>query len=190
MDGPDGLALVTAAHNTSGDREEYVEFQQAWGDAAPVGALLERVGDTETGHDVAVYGVPDDLRPTWYVGSLEVTDQGLVYGQDCFILGYPYLLAGDITPQGTQLPLIKKAVISGRLKRDWGDLWLVDTIANPGYSGSPLVFQVAGTREFRVAGVVIQAMTGPISEGGDPHAPAGFSLCLASRHVRDILEHT
>lgn len=188
VDGPRGLALVTAAHNCSGDREEYVEFQQAAGDYSPVGALLERRGDIASPIDVAVYDVPENLRPQWYVGSVDPIDQGLIWGQDCFILGYPYLMAGKAFGGGSELPMIKKAIISGQVVRDQTDFWIVDTIANPGFSGGPLIFQVNGTRDYRLAGVVIQAMTGPISATDPSHGPAGFSVCIGSRHIRELIE--
>lgn len=187
VDGPQGLCLVTAAHNTSRDREEYVEIQQAWGDLAPVGALLERLGDVDAPLDVAAYHVPDNLRPDWYVGSVPVSDDGLVWGQDCFILGYPFLQASDAFGMGSQLPLIKKAVISGRILRNDSEIWIIDTHANPGFSGGPLVYNANGTTEYRFAGIVIQAMTGPTVEGGDTSSPAGFTYCLASRHIESLL---
>lgn len=188
-DGPgDGLYLVTVAHNTSGDREECVEIQQAWGALAPQGALLERIGDVSSGLDLAVYSVPPNLRPTWYVGSVAVEASSLIYGQDCFILGYPFLQAGEAFGSGSQLPLIKKACISGRMVREDVTSWIVDTHANPGFSGAPLVYRVSGTQEYRIAGVVTQAMLGPTVEGGDMTTPAGFTYCLASEHIKVLIE--
>lgn len=136
--------------------------------------------------DLAVFDVPSNLRPDWYVGSVEASDNGLILGQDCFILGYPYLMAGAANFPGTGLPMIKKAVISGARKIDGASYWYVDADANPGFSGGPLVFRLADTDEYQFAGVVIQRMTGPLEQGG-PMSPAGFSVCLGIQHVRQVL---
>lgn len=186
VDGPRGLSLVTAAHNCSGDREEYIEFQQAWADVQPVAALLERCDAMSADLDLAVFDVPTNLRPDWYVGSVEANDDGLVWGQDCFILGYPYLMAGYANLPGTGMPMIKKAIISGLRKTEGVSYWFIDADANPGFSGGPLVFQLAGTNQYRFAGVVTGRMTAPISEDG-PVAPAGFSVCIGIEYVKPSL---
>ena len=40
------------------------------------------------------------MMPSWYIGSVRVTSDGLIYGQDCYILGYPYGLSTRIGTEG------------------------------------------------------------------------------------------
>ena len=163
-----GLGLVTAAHVCSGAREEVIEFQQAYGDAGPVAGYLDRIGPiADHGADVAAFDVPESLRPSWFVGSVPLMSNGIIYGQDCYIVSYPFGLSSPIGSTGQEIPIIKRAVISGSSNDDGIRGWYVDAVANPGFSGGPLVFEIPGSpRQYGIAGVVRGALTAPLEE---PH---------------------
>lgn len=196
-----GMALITARHVCSGEPEELIDFQQAWGDAAPVRGYLDRIGlaDATTDADVAAFDIPQMLRPDWFVGRVALSSDGLIWGQDCYILGYPFGLASPIGGGGQQLPIIKKGIIAGSSGTDGSPGgargWYVDALANPGFSGGPLVYEVAGTdRQYAIAGVVSGSYSAPIEEPSDANptplrAPSGLSYCTDVGHVRELGIH-
>lgn len=188
VDHQDGLALVTAAHLSSGEPEELVTFQQAWGDAAPVTGYLDRIGHDPV-FDVAAYAVPHHLRPSWFVGEVRLDSDRLIYGQDCYLLGYPYGLATRIGLEGNRLPILRKGIIAGARNEEGQRGWYVDATALPGFSGGPLVYEVQGTnREYAIAGVIRGTLVAPEAEPTDENPeprkiPAGISQCADSMHV-------
>jgi hypothetical protein len=194
FDHSEGLALITAAHLCNGDREELLEFQQAWADAAPVTAYLDRIGSLDSTGDVAAFEVPQNLWPQWFVGKVPLTSDGLVYGQDCYILGYPFDLSSAVGIQvkGHGLPIIKKGIISGSSADNDIWTWYIDVHANPGFSGGPLVIERSGSaRDFQIAGVTIGASFAPLDEPSNLNPspmpfPAGLSGCVDVKHVLNL----
>jgi hypothetical protein len=85
------------------------------------------------------------------------------------------------------MPIVKKAIIAGSLDSDGTRCWVIDTIANPGFSGGPVAFHRAGTPTWQFAGVTLQTMSGPLAEGGAPQS-AGLSLCAAVSEVRRLFD--
>lgn len=102
---------------------------------------------------------PDDL-------PLESIDDGIVYSQDVFFLGFPYDILSQFVfeADGYPLPLVKKAIVSSFVERG---LYLLDGHNNPGFSGGPVVFVRAGERDFKVAAVIsgFRAVEEPIFAG-------------------------
>lgn len=186
VDHDGGTFLVTAKHNTTQEREEYVQVRQAYGDETFHGSYLERVGDLSLSHDVAVFRIPDSFRPLWYEGAIELSTPGdLFYAQDCLILGYPARQGERSESPGIELPLIKKGILSGKQDVDGTTYWIVDVMANPGFSGGPLVCLQPGRQAYLFAGVVKAAEHGEV--GGLPRLPTGFSYCVESTHILELL---
>ncbi len=113
---------------------------------------VELVGHAPENVDITVLAPSRRLTPA----DLPMTPLGrgprLTYGQDVYFLGYPYGFLGRHTfgSDGYPLPFVKKAAVS---LLDGAVLYL-DGPNNPGFSGGPVVFQEAGSREFKVAAVV------------------------------------
>lgn len=107
--------------------------------------------------DIAVIKLINTKLP---FGFLKIDASGLSFGQDVYFLGYPYGLQSWL-PYSTSpypLPLIKKAIIAGFTTRGDGDSVLyLDTQANQGFSGGPIIFKYHGTDEFKVCGVMTAA---------------------------------
>ena len=106
--------------------------------------------------DIAVLTCTFQISP---VHPLEADSAGMVYGQPAYILGFPYGRdsGGAEINRGLPIPFVKSGVISaftlGGVKKVY-----VDTHANEGFSGGPVVFRPQQGRrephELRVAGVV------------------------------------
>jgi hypothetical protein len=191
VDHSEGRALVTAAHLCDGNREEAIEFKQAYGESAAVVGYLDRVGSLEAEPDVAAFDLPESLWPRWFVGAVSLSSKGVFYGQDCYLLGYPYGLISSLGEVGRELPMIKKGVVAGSTS-DAVRGWFIDTHVNPGFSGGPLVFERAGSPgAFCIAGVIQGAFTAPLVEPTevDPtplQQPAGIAFCTDAQHVLDL----
>ena len=121
---------------------------------------------------------PDDVDITVLAPSRRLTKAGLpmtplgkdvhlTYGQDVYFLGYPYGFLGRnvFGPDEYPLPFVKKATVS----LFDGTVFYLDGHNNPGFSGGPVVFQEAGSQEFKVAAVVsgYQDVPEPVLHGQD-----------------------
>ncbi len=97
---------------------------------------------------------------------IEVSSDGLIYGQDVFFLGFPYWFLGRIIfgDDGYPLPFVKKALVSSLDK----SVFLLDGHNNPGFSGGPVVFTSPGTSQCKFAAVIsgFQAVEEPILVSG------------------------
>jgi S1-C subfamily serine protease len=187
----EGRALVTAAHLCDGNREQAIEFKQAYGESSAVVGYLDRVGSLEAEPDVAAFDLPESLWPKWFVGEVLLNSAGVIYGQDCYVLGYPYGLTSSLGVGGKELPIIKKGVVAGSTNEGVRG-WFIDTHVNPGFSGGPLVFEMAGSPgEFCIAGVVQGSFTAPLVEPTEvdptpPRQPAGIAFCTDVLHVLEL----
>lgn len=184
--------LVTAEHLCGPDADEVVTLQHPWTHGAnPLQTMLARVGSHNYVGDVAASDV-SGLEFNAVVGVVPLTSQDLAFTQDVFILGYPYGLSFQM--QGGELPLVKRGIVSGSRHGDGGEeLFVVDTIANPGFSGGPIVFFPHGSTDPRFAGVVTQNITAPVVEptAEDPNPPyvnAGVSLATNMASVTALLD--
>lgn len=100
--------------------------------------------------DVAVFALGSELTPDL---TLYPTTDGAVYTQDVYFLGYPYGLG--LQAGGVMLPFVKKAIISASMETaDGVQVWLLDGINNPGFSGGPVVFKRGNTIDWCVGCVV------------------------------------
>lgn len=112
----------------------------------------------------ALPGVPDDVDVAVIPLAEPLTEQlpvvpssdGMILGQDCYFMGYPYGLGLGAVDR-PELAFVKKAIVSASTRSRSGVmLWYLDGHNNPGFSGGPVVYYNAakGTQETRIAGVV------------------------------------
>jgi S1-C subfamily serine protease len=167
IDVDSGRFLVTAKHMCGEDREEQITLSHPWtNDGSPIVQILERVGDLNALGDVAAFSLTAGL-PIETGGEVVATSDGFVYSQDCYLMGYPYGLATsfDRWEMTQQLPIVKRAIISGSSFENGGFRSIdVDTIANPGFSGGPLVFENQKTASFHFGGVIRGTLMAPLKD--------------------------
>lgn len=145
--------LVTAKHVVQGiqDKDTIQIFHEGQWKNLDVKVL--RVSPPEI--DIVVLIPPGQLSPSI---PLEPTIDNLTLSQQVYFLGFPYGLkqyVGDIN-NGFPFPLVKSGVCSAidQKKESKYNLIYVDGMANPGFSGGPLVFKDLRTEKFKIAGVV------------------------------------
>ena len=77
-----------------------------------------------------------------------------MFGQDVYFCGYPYGLREEANSQINRdfpFPFVRKGIISSLGD---GSKLFIDAIGNKGFSGGPVLFQLPGSNDFRVAGVI------------------------------------
>lgn len=175
-----GRFLVTARHVTSGESKEHVVLRHPWTrGGTPTSHVLERVGGLSAPGDVAAFIAPEDLAAR--TGPVMTASRGLVLTQECFLLGYPSGLQPDGQEQNKQLPIVKRAILSGSSTgTDGSRTFLVDTIANPGFAGGPLVFRNESTGRFHFGGVISDTLSAPLLDApedavSNPRVPSGLA---------------
>lgn len=106
--------------------------------------------------DIAVFAAPFLLSPTL---PMPASADKVTYGQDVYFLGFPY----GISPESKGLnraypfPLVKRACLSAIVTENGANVWLLDGLNNPGFSGGPIVFRPIGQSlngQMKVMGVV------------------------------------
>ena len=185
--------LVTARHLClPNESEEQVTITHAWTeDGEPSSAIMSRVDPEELEGDVAIFEMPEDFLGN--VGTeVPAMSDGIAFSQECFIMGFPYRLSTHVGTQA-RVPIVKKGIIAGRTRSaDGVPQFLIDVIANPGFSGGPLVwFRSDGQPAF--AGIVVQNLMAPATDPAlsevRPHdVPAGLALATDIDVVIPILE--
>ncbi len=183
---------MTAKHLCAGERTETATLQHPWtNDGTPAQQILTRVGALDAKGDVAAFTLePRSLNGV--VGEVPLDSGDMVYSQEAFILGYPYGLSFQVGGGGQQLPLVKRGIVSGSLRgEDDEEIHVLDTIANPGFSGGPMVFFPPGSDQPKFAGVVKGNITAPFAEPtpdqpNPPHTTAGLSYVTGSASVRGL----
>lgn len=175
--------LITAKHLCTDEPEEHVTLAHPWTkNGSPFPTVLVRVGERDEVGDIAVFRLPPKLL-VGIVGAVEIAQPGdYFFSQDCFILGYPYRLSLTFDEESTQrLPLAKRGIIAGAKGSGSGRILYLDLIANPGFSGGPVLSWDPNTREHKMLAVVAQALAGPLHEPTEaepdpPRVAAGISL--------------
>ena len=154
--------LVTAKHviDTLADEAQLDVYANGGWTALPVKLVGHAPADTD------VSAMATNRRMTPGPLPLEPSQDGLIYGQDVYFLGFPYNILSRYVSgtDGFPLPLAKRALLSCFEH----DLLLLDGHNNPGFSGGPVVFTEANRRDFKVAAVVsgFQAVEEPVYESG------------------------
>ncbi|MGA7437847.1 MAG: serine protease [Luteibacter sp.] len=123
--------------------------------------------------DIAVLRLHERLSPP----DLPVmsTVDGLVLGQDVYILGFPHKMHEDVGQQlgGNPCPLIKRGTASSLGGGD-PQVLFVDALSNEGFSGGPVTFLAPNTpKDVRVAGVISGFRTHPEPVIGSDGEPTG-----------------
>ena len=131
--------------------------------------------------------------------SLEASAGGLCYGQQAYLLGFPYGLHSDGAEinRGRPIPFVKAGVVSAMEFGDVNKIY-IDTHANEGFSGGPVVFhpqdEPKERNELRVAGVVTAYLQYPrtFHDGsGNPLTVgenAGIVVALGMKQVVDLID--
>lgn len=117
------------------------------------------VGVTNGDVDIAVLAISNVITPPNLPTSANA--DGIIFGQDIYILGYPYGWHSDIVlATGSSLPIVRKGCLSGALKLGNQKLpipaFLLDAHVNSGFSGGPLLFHPGGNvaAPLVIAGVI------------------------------------
>lgn len=174
--------LVTASHllNLNGDQTQLkVHRDKGWQE------VTAKVVGVRADADVAVLEMPQKLAP-WDNLPLEASDDGLILGQDVYIIGFP--LRWTDLGKGPKFPLIRKGTFSSVDEGDSPRKLLIDVINNAGFSGGLVVFRPGeqATARFQVAGVVTSFLTA--------HAPVldskgEFTGCTVETNTGLLIAH-
>ena len=131
--------LITARHvvsSVAGPDSVQIQHENTWKSLA-----VELVGHGQGEIDVTVLAPSVQLSPTH---PLATGTAGIVLSQDVYFLGFPYGLANDggNLNRDFPLPLVKKGILSAFQRGEVKTL-LLDGHNNPGFSGGPVVCQIA-----------------------------------------------
>lgn len=163
--------LVTARHVVEGFDDAQLSIHS--GD--PVDVTLSSIPPAN-GADIAVFELSCDITPQDM--PLEPTSGGIVFTQDVYFLGYPYGLG--MIGSTTQLPFVKKAIVSAYDVVEGINIWYLDGINNPGFSGGPVVFNRHGSVEWQVVAVVSGYRVEQVSvAGGAGLVPMNTGIVVA-----------
>jgi hypothetical protein len=153
-----------------------------------VNAGLFPVPVTEPGADVAVFSLGDEKIAREDL-PLTASAGGVYMSQDVFFLGYPLNLQLSMST----LPMVKRGIISQRAIINGVNVWLVDGMNNPGFSGAPLVFTSATgyPADWNVLGVVGSYVNQEIAvQGGAGVVPtnSGIIVVYDIKHATDAID--
>jgi S1-C subfamily serine protease len=132
--------VVTARHALPDDSTTSIRVStraHAW-DGVP--ALVPGINPKA---DIAVFSVPERFAQPAL--TIQLSSQGTIVSQDAFLFGFPYGLSIRQT-NIAQLPFVKKATVSAVVHEpeDNTNLFMLDGIVNPGFSGGPVVIAPPG----------------------------------------------
>lgn len=173
--------IVTARHLLHDDLDSLdVRYQNSW---RPQAVRVLGVGEGNT--DVAVLAYRS-RRPVAPYHPVVLSNDGVVWPQTAYFLGYPYGWDGgnEHLRGGFPLPFVKAGVISG-IPDSSGRMWL-DAHGNEGFSGGPLVFQLAGSKVWNIGGIVTSLCTDPTDPAGRLHA--GFVIAENIAGAIELIE--
>lgn len=147
--------LITARHVVAAlqpeDTISYLRNDQ-W---LPVKVKIIRYDDTKD-VDIAVLVPPTQLTVTF---SLDPTLKGIKFGQDVYLLGFPFGIAtSGASNAGFPLPYVAKGVMSAEIHEQGVSRIVVDAMTNHGLSGAPVIYRDLDQQSswvFRVAGVAV-----------------------------------
>lgn len=179
--------LVTARHAMPDSETAHLRMQSMYEKGA-IDETLARADDGTSDADVAAFRIPFTGRA---LDIERVSDEGIYLAQDVLALGFPggtrYVHDG---PGGfLALPLVKKGVLAAIASQD-RPMYL-DLIANPGFSGGPVLFAPHHANEIRICGMISQTATvsAIIEEDAARKllAAAGISTAISPTAIRSVL---
>lgn len=104
--------------------------------------------------DIVALALPKDISPRL---EIKMIGKGLIIGQDCFFLGFPYgkFMEAKDANNGYPLPFAKKGICSSIIRDDDNVVrFYLDGMNNPGFSGGPGIFVPSGEESPAIFGVV------------------------------------
>ena len=172
--------IVTAAHVLRGIADNLLfRYQEQWHD------LPIRVIGLDAEADVVVLAYRDVLSAEAF-HPVTLSTAGLVYGQTVYFLGYPHGWEGSTRLlSGRPIPFVKAGTLSMLPDGRAGKLW-VDAHGNKGFSGGPLAFQVPGSSDWSIGGVVSARVLDPTDPERLRHA--GFVTVASIESVIRLIE--
>ena len=185
--------LVTAKHVVQGiSNPGIVEifYQNNWRTLA-----VSLVGNAPGETDITVLAPSERLSPAM---PLPATNDGIVYTQDVYFLGFPYNLFADVgeVNRNFPAPFVKKAILSSMFRTDDRiQALFLDGHNNPGFSGGPVVWSRAGQNSYSVAGVIssYRYENEPVYEGKSPTTlvyryNTGIIIAYSIEHATELIE--
>ncbi|MGY4642393.1 S1 family peptidase [Cellulomonas sp. URHB0016] len=174
--------LLTAKHLCDDAASDDLTIRYPWSNGGrPFTAELTRVGSALEGGDAAAFALHGTvLERVNLPGVVPLNAADMVFTQECLILGYPHGLTFDLTWGGvdTFFPVAKRGTIAGATQAERfgdGEWWLLDVVANPGFSGGPVAAHIGAGGDWKFVGVVAGAISGPLEEGSVVAYPSGLS---------------
>jgi S1-C subfamily serine protease len=189
----DDQLLITARHLCTDEREEVLLLRHPWtNDGFAYQLTAGRVGmDVAPTADFAMFRM---TKPIAVPADVPLTSDGFGFSQAAYILGYPFGLSSRPRSPVQRLPIVKGCVLAGTETTDDGvDLFYIDALVNPGFSGGPLVFIDPNTKQSKFAGVVAKGMFAPVreptpEEPEPPEAPAGIGIVVKETTFRHAIQ--
>ena len=149
--------------------------------------------------DVAV--IKTDYFDGKTFGKIEYGCKGMMLSQDVFMLGFPYGLSTNQfnVNGGYPIPIVKKGIFSGTIKKGNIRQHLIDWDNNHGFSGGPVIFRQYtphGCSEERIAGVIHGYETHKIkvynADGTDSGMytveNSGIGIMYEMKYVLEVIE--
>lgn len=185
----DRVLLITAAHAVPDDAVARLLL----GSSQTLGrtdVTLPRVDDRDLAaeDDVAIFQLPN---PDWkLLDSSRINDDGLHQSMDVLMVGYPGGRNFVVEMQGGPqvLPMAKKGIVAAMTSSP--SRTYLDIIANPGFSGAPLLMALPSAPQVMVAGMVIQTAVVPHDQNELSLTAAGISVAVPSPRLRKHISST
>ena len=188
VDVDDKQYIVTARHilsSIAGQDVVQMQHENTWKSLD-----VELVGHGQGDIDVTVLAPSIQLSPTH---PLPTGTDGMMLSQDVYFLGFPYDLTNDggNINRDFPIPLVKKGILSAFQVGEVKTL-LLDGHNNPGFSGGPVVCQIAN--ELTAIGIVsgYRNEPKPIYAGHDKtpftyYDNTGIVVATAIDHALDLI---
>lgn len=178
--------LVTAAHVVPDDPFLELDLVFATGHSS---TSVPRLPVVPAGADIAVFALEADTVDAR--GDLELSNAGLLMGQDVHLFGYPLIGYGNWrTDTGGTLPFIRKGCMGGTMSQEGTRMLLIDALSEAGMAGGPVTFAHDRNGKAHVAGVIIDpdADSGRTAPTVVPRFPLGITQVVSVDHINDTID--
>lgn len=120
--------------------------------------------------DIAILSLPEDISPRH---PIELSIEGMTMSQDAFFLGFPlghFMEDTNYLNNGYPIPFVKQGIVSTiPITKDGLQLFYLDALNNPGFSGGPCVAFPNNNQLPRIYGITKGYLPDPI----DVNTPFG-----------------